>query len=324
MKSLSPADFAEMPEDELAEKREAVSLLESARAGKLPLGLEGSRVLSPEEDRYGENDYYELRKIQVKWHDKLVNMTKIAVASKVEAVAAKKNAMTDGLTGLANKASFSQALPSAVERANRTNRNVYLVMMDIDFFKLVNDKHGHMAGDKVLKDLADLLTERSRTNEKPFRWGGEEFAVILDADNDVKAKVFCEGIRKKVENHEFDLGNGVVLNKKTNGVVDASNRLTVSVGYGPVAINMGELSREIPVSDSSADITKEQMQGEIVLKLVDKALYAAKAGGRNRVVKVGSKEYLTFQRDAKAKEKLDRKNEIAQGGSTGNKPENQV
>lgn len=154
----------------------------------------------------------------------------------------------DSLTGLRNHASLQRSLRLEMKRHQRTERPFSLVLFDIDHFKAVNDTHGHPAGDKVLKIVAGLLTQSSRENDIAARYGGEEFALVLpDTDR--------EGAEKKVA--EF---LGAVR----------------SLDLGPV----GPLTLSAGIATYPAD-------GNAVTALIeaaDRALYAAKNGGRDRAM----------------------------------------
>src|SRR4029079_9349840 len=92
---------------------------------------------------------------------------------------AEKLAALDPLTSVANRRPFEQFISSEIERSRARGTPLCLIMADIDHFKKVNDKHGHSAGDKVLKAFADLLTKSVRGGDLVARYGGEEFAVVL-------------------------------------------------------------------------------------------------------------------------------------------------
>ena len=302
MARINQVDLQSMPADEQARKKKIIDdlvlELEGPKDGvTTPLALPGGLIPKNMVDPYAE--------VRTVLFDERRNVRQ-AVNRIIDTI---KKSTTDALTGLNNKRAFMSALPKAVERANKVGKNVHLVMIDLDHFKRVNDKYGHAAGDAVLVQLAELL--KKNVNETPFRWGGEEFALIVDSEDNDSVKDLCESLRKTIEQHEFILPDGSILH------------MTASIGYGSVALNKGEFDKEATISDDG-EKTDEQKQADLVLKLVDKALYAAKAGGRNTVVEVGGEKYKNYSSFVYSGSELDDKISIPQDDSTGNKPENQV
>lgn len=157
--------------------------------------------------------------------------------------------ITDGLTLVANKRHFLEFLEREIARATRHGRPLSLVMFDLDRFKSVNDRYGHLAGDHVLKAVASLVTGKVRRDELLARYGGEEFAVVLPETSLDAAALFCERIRGEIENATFDF-DGEPL------------RATVSLG----------------VTELSPADTLESLVAR-----ADARLYEAKQKGRNRV-----------------------------------------
>jgi len=158
-------------------------------------------------------------------------------------------AAQDALTGLANRRAFEQRAADEEARARRSGRGIGLLMLDVDHFKAVNDRHGHAAGDRVLQQIARLLEASIRETDLAARLGGEEFAVLLPelADRADAARV-AEKIRQTVQAHAFE----------------GAGHVTLSVG---VAWADGQAT---PVS--------------VALQHADAALYEAKREGRNRCV----------------------------------------
>jgi len=159
---------------------------------------------------------------------------------------------TDRLTNLWNYGYFQHQLKEFVKRANRFNRHLSLLMLDIDFFKNFNDTLGHIAGDKLLKEIAQILRNSCREVDVVVRYGGEEFAIILPETYKEKAYSSAERIRKFIAAHQFHYDED-----------SPSKRITISIGVA-----------SFPQDASSAlDL----------ISCADKALYAAKETGRNRV-----------------------------------------
>lgn len=163
----------------------------------------------------------------------------------------EKMATTDGLTGLFNHRHFQGRLSSEVKRFKRSLEPISLLLIDIDYFKKVNDTYGHPAGDKILQGVARILHKTVRTIDFPARYGGEEFAAILLGTESSGAKNMSERLRKSVMNNIFDVDG-----KKL--------KVTVSIGISTI---------------SSINDTKE-----CLIERADQALYHAKKNGRNQSV----------------------------------------
>jgi two-component system, cell cycle response regulator len=156
----------------------------------------------------------------------------------------------DGLTQIHNKRYLYEALEREIIRGRRHERDLAILMFDIDHFKRINDVHGHLAGDFVLKELARIVQARIRRDEVFARYGGEEFAIILPETSLEGAGALAETLRQKVAEHLF--------------VFQADSiRVTISIG--------GAILQD---ADRSAND---------LIKRADEKLYAAKNGGRNRV-----------------------------------------
>lgn len=158
-------------------------------------------------------------------------------------------AITDGLTNLANRKQLDTVLMEELPRAQRHGRHLSMLMIDIDYFKKINDNYGHLTGDSVLRGLATALQKRLRPNDKPGRYGGEEFCLILP---------------------ETSLSSAVRIGEELRGIV--ANQSFVAEG------------REIRVTVSiGAAAATPMMTVEQFYKAADEMLYKAKNTGRNRV-----------------------------------------
>ena len=164
----------------------------------------------------------------------------------------KEIAIRDALTGLYNRGHMVELLQLAVDRQQRTGETFSFVMFDLDFFKRVNDTHGHGVGDDVLRAFASVATNILRKSDVLARWGGEEFVAICPHSDDPHALVGVERLLKEWSNTE---------------VTHQVPQLRVSFSAGITTYRPGE----------SIDAA---------LGRADEALYAAKAQGRNRIVRL--------------------------------------
>jgi diguanylate cyclase (GGDEF)-like protein len=163
---------------------------------------------------------------------------------------------TDSLTQIANRRAFDIHLAIEYKGACRDNSPLALVLIDIDHFKVFNDTHGHQAGDKVLQEVASILAEHAtRPGDKVFRYGGEEFAVLLRNTDLAGARVVAERMRTSIEENPIHL----------HGQMHA---VTISGGIAVFA---------------PGENTMLSMSDEDLVLQADKCLYHAKASGRNRV-----------------------------------------
>jgi diguanylate cyclase (GGDEF)-like protein len=156
----------------------------------------------------------------------------------------------DSLTGVGNRATVLHQLASQVELARRHQRPLSVILADLDWFKRINDTHGHRAGDQVLESFGALLNQRMRTSDAVGRLGGDEFLVVLPETPVVMALMAADGLRQALAERPLELGEGHTLN------------LTCSLGV--------------------AELKPGDLDGGALLARADAALYGAKAGGRNR------------------------------------------
>ncbi len=161
-------------------------------------------------------------------------------------------AILDELTGLYNRRYFERHAALMLQKATEQGRHLAMVMLDIDFFKPVNDTYGHDVGDLVLKEFAERLKRSIRGVDLACRYGGEEFVILMPDANHSQAHNIAERVRAAIAEMPFEVGNGLKI------------KVTVSVG---VALN--ERFGDTP---------------ETLLKRADVALYRAKEMGRNQVV----------------------------------------
>lgn len=162
---------------------------------------------------------------------------------------ALKSAHIDGLTGINNRAALDLAIQREVELARRQHNPMTLLILDVDHFKSINDTYGHSAGDYVLRNMATSVKEALRSCDMLFRYGGEEFAMILSGTDIEGAQLVAERVRTTIEQHAFEF----------NG-----KKITVTASIG------------IAVLGPRDTVTR-------LFNKADAALYQAKANGRNCV-----------------------------------------
>ena len=112
-------------------------------------------------------------------------------------------ANTDELTGILNRRSFTSFVEYEFTKAKTRSEPFSLIIVDIDYFKIVNDQYGHLMGDEVLKSLSEIMSQSFRSADKVCRWGGEEFAILLPNTSITNAMTVAEKLRKKVEQDSF-------------------------------------------------------------------------------------------------------------------------
>lgn len=155
--------------------------------------------------------------------------------------------MSDPLTGIANRLHFTMVYEHAINVARRDKNPLGIIFFDIDYFKKVNDVYGHLAGDKILKEMAVLVKQRLRKSDIFARWGGEEFIILLPDTSLAETLKVAEILRDVIERENFD----------------TVGQMTCSFGVA---------------------VLNENDSAEILLKRADECLYKAKADGRNRVI----------------------------------------
>jgi two-component system cell cycle response regulator len=162
-----------------------------------------------------------------------------------------KLATTDELTGLFNRRHFMTKLQEEISRYARYRTPLSIALLDIDYFKKINDEYGHDAGDFVLREMGKLMRSCVRSTDSACRYGGEEFILVFPSTDLRSTEIFAERIRAHISKHNF----------------------YYDYNYIPVTVSIG-------LAEAYAEITNP----DLLLKLADKALYAAKKDGRNRVI----------------------------------------
>lgn len=194
----------------------------------------------------------------------------------------EEQSLTDPLTGLRNRRYLSISIDEDIAQVNRsyrgmgfgeveqklTNCDMVFIMVDLDYFKSVNDQYGHAAGDRVLEQASVLIKSATRDTDTVVRWGGEEFLVIARKANRVKAGVIAERIRKRIEEHLFDIGTGQTVHR------------TCSLGLAAYPFVRQKI---------------ELYAWEQVVDIADQCLYAAKRGGRNAWIGLSLAEHAEME-----------------------------
>ena len=160
---------------------------------------------------------------------------------------------TDPLTGLVNRGYFDERIAVEVNRACRYQKPLALAMLDVDYFKLFNDTHGHAAGDMALKAIASTLSRSFRQSDMVVRYGGEEFVIVMPETDTVTAGQKLESVRRVIANTPIRLT-----------AQDVVARLTISAGL--------------------AGLPNDGVSAEDLLRVADAKLFKAKDGGRNCIV----------------------------------------
>lgn len=158
-------------------------------------------------------------------------------------------AITDKLTGLKNRRFLHERLDQLVAQYVKVKQSFYMLIIDIDFFKKVNDTFGHHMGDEVLAQLARLILTVTSEQIEAFRYGGEEFIMLITSEDDDYVRATAERIRKSVEHTQFPNG-----------------QITVSIGGAQIQTSMSDVD---------------------LFEKADKALYTSKQNGRNKVTFLG-------------------------------------
>lgn len=229
----------------------AVSGFGLARAILVPL-----RALEEGANRLGAGDLS--HRVTVDGQDELEQLagTFNAMAERLEKSQAALEALSthDGLTGLYNHREFQRQMDGAIAHFRRYGRPFALLMLDLDHFKVVNDTHGHQAGDEVLRAVADRIRAEVRPTDQVARYGGEEFAVILSET-------------------------------PGPGALAVAERIRAAIAARPIAFGEGAVPITITISIGVAAFPEDAGSGTQIVAAADQALYAAKNAGRNRAIR---------------------------------------
>jgi two-component system, cell cycle response regulator len=220
-------------------------MLDRRRAGVFFLRTErGDRALSTEDARFAD--------VIIRAAVAAIRRAQALESTRADNRRLEELATTDALTRLINRRALLERLSAEVDRARRFKSQLSLLMVDLDHFKSVNDEHGHLTGDAILRQMGTLLAGAVRTIDVVARYGGEEFVIIVPETATDGAVVFAERVRKSVDEQRFELEGKPIFH------------LTCSIGVATFPS---------PRVASTEDLFAR----------ADEALYRAKSGGRNQV-----------------------------------------
>jgi len=165
----------------------------------------------------------------------------------------REQALTDSLTGVYNRNHFESCFEREVEKARTAKQRLSLILLDLDHFKQINDKYGHQEGDRALSETGAILIKCLRASDLAFRYGGEEFVLIMPGMDKARARALAARILDEIRNG---------LTRSQNGGHPSAITATLGVATFP---------------DEATTATE-------LIDLADKRLYAGKSAGRNRVV----------------------------------------
>ncbi len=226
----------------------SVALLPLVRYGKLIGSL---NIGSLDGERY-------VRGRRTDFFEHLAAIVAICIENAANVQRLKRQGLTDPLTAINNRRFFEQRLHEEVNASVRSQAPLSCLMLDVDYFKKVNDTHGHPVGDQVLREVATLIRAELRGNDVLARYGGEEFAALLSETPLETAEEVAERVRKGVEQHVFRLPSGKTFN------------VTISIGVASYA----------PGSEAVSAVP----DGAALVGQADRCLYEAKGAGRNTVI----------------------------------------
>lgn len=193
--------------------------------------------------------------------DHMISVVSICLENNLNFEMMRRTSLIDMLTGVNNRRFLEQRLGEEVDRCQRNGEPLSCLFLDIDYFKAINDNHGHQAGDYVLKQVAGSIKSLLRNNDVLARYGGEEFVSLLSNLDESNLKAIAERIRRTVEGLEIVFEGKVI-------------KVTISIGASTYCVSRHRLS-------GSADVAVR------LIEAADAALYRAKHNGRNRIENSG-------------------------------------
>lgn len=243
--------------DEVTRSRLFPGYEEIGSAALLPLMRQNRLIGSLHFASRAKERYSPDKAVSFMWH--LASMVAICLENCLTREQLQRQGQEDILTQVRNRRSFEEEFEKELERAERNHEPLSCVFVDIDHFKQINDAYGHQTGDRCLRQVAQLINDQLRKTDLLARYGGEEFVALLPRCHRDEAMLIAERVRLAVSTHPLSLH------------VNQSLPLTISVG----------LCTWQPRTERSKDLRE---LGRALLAQADKAMYAAKAAGRNRVM----------------------------------------
>ena len=217
-------------------------------------------LLSKDPTRYSKND-------GTAFLQRLGAMLAISIENCINRQRTLELGYQDGLTNAYNRRYFDERLKHEVDRCVRKKTDLVCLFIDVDFFKQINDRHGHQVGDAVLVRLVALMREQVRSSDIVARYGGEEFSIILPDTGIQLAHEVAERIRSQVEQQKL------IIN-------DCTLSMTVSIGLA----SLSQIKHHLKSTDKNTSASALDDLDKILLGKADQALYQAKQTGRNQVV----------------------------------------
>jgi diguanylate cyclase (GGDEF)-like protein len=232
-------------------KPASVALLPLVRYGKLIGSL---NIGSFEGDRF-------VKGVRTDFFEHFAAIVSICIENAANVQRLKRQGLTDTLTAINNRRFFDQRLKEEMELAQRNQSPLSCMLLDVDFFKRVNDTYGHQVGDQVLREVAALIRAQLRGSDVLSRYGGEEFAALLAKTDAETAEEVAERVRRSIEEHRYTLPDGEKFN------------VTISIGvatYHPAKAR-----------------GNGRPNGDLLIGHADRCLYQAKSSGRNCINATG-------------------------------------